>query len=65
MQAVWQTNKASETRAASRLDTWMLGGLVVFLAVLPFHLVVKSLIPGPLGSYWKEILLGLLAQKIP
>jgi hypothetical protein len=38
----------------------MAGGLALFLALLPFHLVVKRLIPGPLGTYWKEALLGLL-----
>ena len=35
-------------------------GLVIFLLILPFHLVVKRLLPGPVGTYWKEILLGLL-----
>lgn len=35
-------------------------GLVVFLVGLPFHLVIKSLIPDPIGTYWKEILLGIL-----
>jgi hypothetical protein len=27
---------------------------------LPFHLVVKRLLPDPIGAYWKEILLGVL-----
>jgi O-antigen ligase len=36
------------------------GGLVLFLVGLPFQLVIKSLLPGPVGTYWKEILLGLL-----
>jgi hypothetical protein len=35
-------------------------GLALFLAALPFHLVIKRLVPGPAGTYWKEILLGLL-----
>jgi len=35
-------------------------GLALFLLILPFHLVVKKLFPGPAGTYWKEILLGLL-----
>jgi len=35
-------------------------GLALFLLILPFHLVVKKLIPDPLGTYWKEIWLGLL-----
>lgn len=35
-------------------------GLVIFLLILPFHLVVKKSLPGPVGTYWKEILLGLL-----
>lgn len=35
-------------------------GLLIFLLLLPFHLVIKRLIPGPTGTYWKEALLGLL-----
>jgi len=38
----------------------MASGLALFLALLPFHLVIKRLIPDPLGTYWKEVLLGLL-----
>ncbi|MBI1876739.1 MAG: O-antigen ligase family protein [Chloroflexi bacterium] len=34
-------------------------GLLLFLLVLPFHLVVKKLLP-PWGAYWKEMLLGAL-----
>ncbi len=44
----------------SLLDKLLLVGLVIFLAALPFHLVIKDLIPGPLGTYWKEMLLGSL-----
>jgi len=43
-----------------QLGTVMAVGLVLFLLILPFHLVVKKLIPGPVGTYWKEMLLGLL-----
>jgi hypothetical protein len=35
-------------------------GLLIFLVVLPFHLVLKKLFLDPWGSYWKEILLGVL-----
>jgi hypothetical protein len=42
------------------LTTLIAIGLVFFLLLLPFHLVVKKLLPGPAGTYWKEILLGLL-----
>lgn len=35
-------------------------GLGLFLLLLPFHLVIKVLLPGPLGTYWKEGLLALL-----
>jgi len=42
------------------LDVLMYGGLLVFLLLLPFHLVIKGLVPGPIGAYWKEGLLGLL-----
>ncbi len=43
-----------------QLETLIAIGLAVFLFVLPFHLVLKRLIPGPVGTYWKEILLGIL-----
>jgi hypothetical protein len=43
-----------------QLETLIAIGLAVFLLVLPFHLVLKRLIPGPVGTYWKEILLGIL-----
>jgi len=42
------------------LRTLIAVGLVIFLLLLPFHLVIKRLIPGPAGTYWKEALLGLL-----
>jgi len=53
-------SKQPMSRMYHRLHVLMAVGLVVFLVVLPFHLVVKRLIPGPAGTYWKEILLGLL-----
>ena len=43
-----------------QLDTLIAVGLALFLLILPFHLVVKRLLPDPVGTYWKEILLGLL-----
>ena len=43
-----------------RLETVIAIGLAFFLIVLPFHLVIKKMIPGPVGTYWKEILLGIL-----
>ncbi len=42
------------------LDRLIIGGILVFLALLPFHLVIKKLVPDPLGTYWKEGLLILL-----
>jgi O-antigen ligase len=48
------------SKLSDLLDLLMFGGLLLFLLVLPFHLVVKKLVPDPLGTYWKEILLGLL-----
>ena len=42
------------------LDNLLASGLVVFLLLLPFHLVFKRLFIDPWGSYWKEMLLGLL-----
>jgi hypothetical protein len=44
----------------SILDMILFVGLLIFLVVLPFHLVVKKLLPDPVGTYWKEILLGFL-----
>lgn len=34
--------------------------LLAFLLLLPFHLVLKKLLPHPLGTYWKEGVLSLL-----
>jgi GT2 family glycosyltransferase len=42
------------------LDGLIAAGVAIFLAVLPFHLVVKKLVPDPAGTYWKEMLLGIL-----
>jgi hypothetical protein len=42
------------------LDQAIFGGVLLFLLALPFHLVIKKLIPGPAGTYWKEILLAVL-----
>ena len=35
-------------------------GLVIFLSILPFQLVVKNFLPDPIGTYWKEGLLALM-----
>jgi hypothetical protein len=43
-----------------KLDLVLPIGLTLFLVLLPFHLVIKKLIPDPLGTYWKEALLILL-----
>ena len=51
---------ASPRQRSDPLDILMFGGLLVFLLLLPVHLVIKKLVPGPVGSYWKEVLLGLL-----
>jgi hypothetical protein len=52
------------TPEESSLTLWLnrllAAGLTIFLAGLPFHLVIKGLVPGPIGTYWKEILLGVL-----
>ncbi len=55
-----ETTQSTPQERPSVLDLLMAAGLALFLALLPFHLVIKKLIPGPLGTYWKEILLGLL-----
>ena len=48
------------TTGPSRLDTLSAVGLALFLLLLPFHLVIKRLLPGPFGTYWKEVLIGIL-----
>jgi hypothetical protein len=47
-------------RSIFQPDVLIAVGLALFLAGLPFHLVIKKLAPGPLGDYWKEFLLALL-----
>lgn len=47
-------------KTRSLLRTAITIGLLIFLLLLPFHLVIKRLIPGPAGTYWKEALLVLL-----
>jgi len=49
-----------ERKKLFQLNTLIAVGLVIFLLLLPFHLMVKKSVPGPVGTYWKEILLGLL-----
>jgi O-antigen ligase len=51
---------SSNKNLINRFELIMAVGLVLFLVGLPFHLVIKRLLPGPVGTYWKEILLGLL-----
>jgi hypothetical protein len=55
-----RTDQAVTQERPDILDILMAGGLALFLALLPFHLVIKKVIPGPVGTYWKEALLGLL-----
>ncbi len=60
-QALEQTQTTEKTPGASRtIDTLIAAGLALFVLGLPFHLVVKKLVPDPIGTYWKEILFGLL-----
>ena len=55
-------SKKSEKRdqLARILGKMIVFGLFFFLALIPFHLVIKKIIPDPVGTYWKEILLGVL-----
>lgn len=50
----------SQERLAAWLDRFLAAGILVFLVLLPFHLVIKQLFLEPLGTYWKEGLLVLL-----
>ena len=51
---------ASSQESLTTLDKLMAVGLALFLVLLPFHLVIKKLLPGPIGTYWKEALLLFL-----
>jgi len=42
------------------LENTLIFGLFVFMTLIPFHLVIKKMVPDPIGTYWKEILLALL-----
>jgi len=55
-----EMSASSRQSLSSRLERSLATGLVLFLVGLPFHLVVKTSLPDPIGTYWKEILLGLL-----
>jgi hypothetical protein len=54
------TDPKTINKTVLRLETLIAIGLAFFLLALPFHLVIKKMIPDPVGTYWKEILLGLL-----
>jgi len=54
------TDPQTISKSVFRLETLIAIGLAFFLLALPFHLVIKKMIPDPMGTYWKEILLGLL-----
>ena len=56
-----QTAVSFETEKGRWLKNLLAVGLILFLVMLPFHLVIKKLAPDPAGTYWKEILLGILA----
>lgn len=53
-------NPAPRRTALRTINILLVAGLVLLLFGLPFHLVIKRLIPDPIGTYWKEGLLGLL-----
>jgi len=58
---VESTQSDLTSKERGNLLEWLLAaGLVLFLVLLPFHLVIKKLVPDPVGTYWKEGLLGLL-----
>ena len=52
--------KSILARIDQGFDFLLTSGLSLFLLALPFHLVIKRLFADPLGTYWKEILLGFL-----
>jgi hypothetical protein len=54
------TDPQTISKPVFQLEASIAVGLALFLLLLPFHLVIKKLIPDPIGTYWKEILLGIL-----
>jgi hypothetical protein len=42
----------------------MAAGVVILLVGLPFHLAIKRVVPYPVGTAWKEIVLGLLCVAL-
>ncbi len=55
-----RTGPQTISKPVFQLEKLIAVGLALFLLLLPFHLVIKKLVPDPLGTYWKEILLGIL-----
>lgn len=55
-----QTETQTTKSSGYRLETAIGIGLAIFILALPFHLVIKQFIPEPIGTYWKELLLGFL-----
>ena len=55
-----RTDPQTKNNSIFQLETIIAIGLASFLFLLPFHLVIKGMIPGPIGTYWKELLLGIL-----
>ena len=55
-----KSNLLSNYKLSFWLDRFLAIGIVLFIIALPFHLIIKSVIPGPIGTYWKEMLLGIL-----
>ncbi len=55
-------NSASrfQVSLAAWLDRFLAAGILVFLVLLPFHLVIKQLFIEPIATYWKEGLLAIL-----
>lgn len=52
---------SSESNKRLNIFDWaLLVGTLIFLFGLIFHLVIKKVVPDPIGTYWKEILLGAL-----
>ncbi len=55
---------SSALRERERISLWLdrisAAGVLVFLLLIPFHLVIKLLLPDPIGTYWKEGLLIVL-----
>jgi hypothetical protein len=55
-----KSNFSNNGKLSLWLDRSLAIGIALFVIGLTFQLVIKGVVPGPIGTYWKEALLGVL-----